>query len=54
MFLWVVKMSFPSTSMDLLACFPPPPSGPALQLPLTQSASMRGSCSDKNKDVNAL
>lgn len=32
--------------------FPPPPSGPALQLPLIQSASMRGSCSDKNKDVN--
>lgn len=54
MFLWAVKMSFPSTSMDLLACFPPPPSGPALQFPLTQSASMRGSCSDKNKDVNAL
>lgn len=52
MFLWAVKMSFPSTSMDFLACFPP--LGPALQFPLTQSASMRGGCSDKNKDVNAL
>lgn len=54
MFLWAVKVSFPSTSMDPLACFPPPPSGPALQFPLIQSASMGGSCSDKNKDVNAL